>query len=579
MPSNRPLRVLFATDSDEAVAAVLEALRAGDYAPTPRSVASETALRDALSEADWDLVISAHRTLALSYATVLRGLDAAGLDTPLIIVGGSIGEEPAVEAIKAGAHDYVRTDRMQRLVPAVERELRAREIRRAKRSAEQLLRYQANHDDLTGLLNRRAFMERLHDSLLSARRSTRASALCFMDLDRFKVVNDTCGHRGGDELLRQLADLLRQQVRETDALARLGGDEFALLLRDCDTRGAEQVARSLQDRLARFRFHWLDQSFELGMSIGIVGVTDSGVSATELLSAADVACYAAKNLGGERVRVYQPEDAEAGYRRGELHSLPALHAAIERDAFLLVAQPLVGLHNGSVTLLGHEVLLRMRTRDGAVVEPAAFLPVAERNGLMTFIDRWVIETVIRRLGEWLRAGLVSETELVFINLSAATLEEPGTHAFVAGRLSQHEVPGHMLCFETSETSAVVNLSAATGLAHRVKSLGCRFALDNFGSGLSSFSYLKGLPLDFLKIDGRFVRDMLVDPMDRAVVESIHRIGRVIGLRTVAEFVETPEHLAAIRSVGIDAAQGFAIGSGDRFDAPPAPRPTSALPLH
>ncbi len=579
MPSNRTLRILFATDSDETVASVLQTLRAGGYTPVPRPAGSESEVRDALAETDWDLVVSAHRTPALSYAMVLRGLDAAGLDTPLIIVADSIGEESAVEAIKAGAHDYVRTDRLQRLVPAVERELRAREIRRAKRSAEQLLRYQANHDDLTGLLNRRAFQERLQDALLGARRTRRTSALCFMDLDRFKVVNDTCGHRGGDELLRQLADLLRQQVRETDALARLGGDEFALLLRDCDTTAAEQVARGLHYRLARFRFHWLDQSFDLGMSIGIVGVTDSGASAAGLLGAADLACYAAKGLGGERIRVYQPEDAEAGYRRGELHSLPALHAAIEREAFALVAQPLVGLHDGSVTVLGREVLLRMRTREGVVVEPAAFLPMAERNGLMGFIDRWVIETVIRRLGEWLRAGLASEAELLFINLSAATLEDPETHAFVGGLLTQHGVPGHMLCFETTETSAVVNLSAATGLAQRMKALGCRFALDNFGSGLSSFSYLKGLPLDFVKIDGRFVRDMLVDPMDRAVVESVQRIGHVIGLRTVAEFVETPAHLAAIRSLGFDAAQGFAIGAEHRFDAPLATRTASALPLH
>jgi diguanylate cyclase (GGDEF)-like protein len=408
-------------------------------------------------------------------------------------------------------------------------------------------------------------MERLHDNLVQVRRSRTPASLCFMDLDRFKAVNDRCGHRAGDELLRQLASLMRQAVRESDTLARLGGDEFGLLLRDCDPEQAQRVASDLRDRIRAFRFNWRDQVFDVGISIGIAPVTADAANAAELLSAADMACYRAKEDGEGAIRCYQGEDAELTAQRGDLRSLGALEAALDRDAFVLVTQPLIRLTDGVGATLGREVLLRMRGDDGGLVSPDAFLPIAERNGLLPTLDRWVIHSVLSRIGQWVRRHGNGGGTIFFINLSGASLQEPGLAEFIREEIGRRGVPPDLLCFEIAETAAVVNLSAAIELSHRLKSLGCHFAVDDFGSGLSAFRYVRRLPVDFLRIDGRLVRDMLSDPIERAVVESIQRVGHLMGLCTIAESVETGEHLRVVRALGIDAAQGYAIGRGAPLD--------------
>ena len=558
---SRGLRVLLVLDADAESVRVLAALRSAGFDPDHRRVATASALREALRFTDWDLVLADAAQGALTYAGILRELAADGRDLPLILVTSGIGEELAVEAIKAGVADYVSRDHLDRLGPAVTRELQDAEQRRQRRRSEELLRYQACHDDLTGLLNRRTFMERLHDKLVQVRRSRTPASLCFMDLDRFKAVNDRCGHRAGDELLRQLASLMRQAVRESDTLARLGGDEFGLLLRDCDPDQARRVAGDLRDRIRAFRFNWRDQVFDVGISIGIAAVTADAANAAELLSAADVACYRAKEDGEGAIRCYQGEDVEITTQRGDLRSLGALEAALSRDAFVLVTQPLIRLADGSNATFGREVLLRMRSDDGGLVSPDVFLPVAERNGLLPMLDRWVIHSVLSRIGQWSRRRHNRGDTLFFINLSGASLQEPGLADFIRDEIGRRGVPPDLLCFEIAETSAVVNLSAAIELGHRLKSLGCHFAVDDFGSGLSAFRYLRRLPVDFLRIDGRLVRNMLSDPVEHAIVESIQRVGHLMGLRTIAESVETGEHLHVVRSLGIDAAQGYAIGRG------------------
>jgi diguanylate cyclase (GGDEF)-like protein len=562
---SRALRVLLVLDAEADAVRVLAALRSAGFDPDHRRVITAPALREALRFTDWDLVLADAAQGDLTYASVLRELAADGRDLPLIIVAAGIGEELAVEAIKAGAADYVSRDHLDRLGPAVMRELRDAEQRRQRRRSDELLRYQACHDDLTGLLNRRTFMERLHDNLVQVRRSRTPASLCFMDLDRFKAVNDRCGHRAGDELLRQLASLMRQAVRESDTLARLGGDEFGLLLRDCDPEQAQRVAGDLRDRIRAFRFNWRDQVFDVGISIGIAPVTADAANAAELLGAADLACYRAKEDGEGAIRCYQGEDAELTVQRGDLRSLGALEAALDRDAFVLVSQPLIRLSDGSNATLGREILLRMRGDDGGLVSPDAFLPVAERNGLLPTLDRWVIQSVLSRIGQWTRRRHNGDDTLFFINLSGASLQEAGLADFIREEIGRRGVPPDRLCFEIAETAVVVNLSAAIELSHRLKSLGCHFAVDDFGSGLSAFRYVRRLPVDFLRIDGRLVRDMLSDPIERAVVESIQRVGHLMGLRTIAESVETGEHLRVVRALGIDAAQGYAISRGAPLD--------------
>ena len=568
---NRSLRVLLVLDAEAESVRVLAALRSAGFEPDHRRIATAAALREALRFTDWDVVLSDSAQGDLTYASVLRELAADGRDLPLILVAGGIGEELAVEAIKAGAADYVSLDHLDRLGPAVARELQDAEQRRQRRRSEELLRYQACHDDLTGLLNRRTFMERVHDNLVQVRRSRTPASLCFMDLDRFKTVNDRCGHRAGDELLRQLASLMRQAVRESDTLARLGGDEFGLLLRDCGPEQALRVAGDLRDRIRAFRFNWRDQVFDVGISIGIAAVTADAANAAELLSAADMACYRAKADGEGTIRCYQGEDAALDAHRGELRSLSALETALHRDAFVLVSQPLMQLTDGAGATLGQEVLLRMRGDDGTLVSPDAFLPVAERNGLLPTLDRWVIHSVLSRIGQSARRHQNGSGGLFFINLSGASLQEPGLADFIREEIGRRGVPPDRLCFEIAENTAVVNLSAAIELSHRLKSLGCHFALDDFGSGLSAFRYVRRLPIDFLRIDGRLVRDMLSDPIERAMVESIQRVGHLMGLRTIAESVETREHLRVVRALGIDAAQGYAIGRGAPLDEAFEPR--------
>ena len=416
--------------------------------------------------------------------------------------------------------------------------------------------YQATHDTLTGLLNRFEFERRLELALQSVREEGKHHTLFYMDLDEFKVVNDTCGHIAGDPLLQQITAQLQANTRSSDTLARLGGDEFALLLANCRLDSASHTADALCNAINNFRFVWEHQSFGVSASIGVVEIGPESGTITELFSAADNACYVAKDLGRDHVHVVQPDDIALAKRQGEMQWLPRIRHALEQGQFRLFYQRIVPL---SPTLEEQhcEILLRMVDGDSKLVPPGAFIPAAERYGLMYDIDRWVISAAFDHLSAH-PSCVADPHQLWTINLSGQSICKEHFLEFVTEQFRNKRVPARNICFEITETTAIRNLGRAAELMSTLKAMGCRFALDDFGSGLSSFNYLKHLDTDFLKIDGSFVKDMLDDAMDCAMVESINQIGQLLGLRTIAEWVEHEQVFTKLPALRIDFAQGYYI---------------------
>lgn len=418
--------------------------------------------------------------------------------------------------------------------------------------------YQATHDALTGLVNRHEFERRLEHLLKGAKENGTQHALCYIDLDQFKVVNDTCGHIAGDELLRQLSTLLQAKIRNRDTLARLGGDEFGVLLGECPMQQAQLIANMLCQTVNDFRFVWQDKTFEVGASIGLVAINSQSESVVELLSAADAACYAAKDKGRNRVYIYTPDDTELRQRQGEMQWVSHINKAFDEKRFKLYCQRIMALSNKPGARDHYEILLRMVDNKGRIILPMAFIPAAERYNIMPALDRWVIETVFS-LYESLHGQADGGHPVTYaINLSGTSLGDENFLRFVKDRLSGYLLPPESICFEITETAAIANMSKALQFMNELKELGCRFSLDDFGSGLSSFTYLKNLPVDFLKIDGSFVRDMIHDPIDYAMVESINNVGHVMGIETIAESVEDLQILGKLRELKVDYAQGYGI---------------------
>lgn len=418
------------------------------------------------------------------------------------------------------------------------------------------LSYQAKHDPLTGLINRREFEWSLDTALVTAKEQNLVHSLCYIDLDQFKIVNDTCGHDAGDELLKQLAYGITQQLRETDMLSRLGGDEFGLLLDACAATDACKIAEKIRKHIKDNRFVWDNKVFEVGASIGVVEVNSESETVGKLLSAADIACYAAKENGRNQVHLYQGEESEPGKRHSEIRLVTHITRALEDDTLVLYFQEIRDLRNPDDAVPYGEVLIRMQYENGELVSPGLFIPAAERYNLMPTIDLWVIRNTLAWCQGMLDKG--SSIGRLSINLSGHSLGSKQFGADVIKLFAEHDVSPEKICFEITETAAISNFSSAVQLIQRLRERGCQFALDDFGSGLSSFSYLKKLSVDYLKIDGSFIKDIVHDEIDREMVKSMHQLARMMGMKTIAEFVEDESILKEIKSIGIDFAQGYGI---------------------
>lgn len=415
--------------------------------------------------------------------------------------------------------------------------------------------YHASHDSLTGLVNRRKFEESARLAINSARSEQETHALCFLDLDKFKFVNDSCGHEAGDELLRQLSDLMQKHVRKSDVLARIGGDEFAVLLYNCGMAEALRLANQLRSEVENFQFLWKDNRFSIGISAGVVLVDKRWENTGSLFRAADMACYLAKDSGRNRVVVYQDNEVQKSVRQGETHWADQINAALEENRLKIACQKILPLKKNGRAYF--EILMRLGTGSGAFINPQAFLPAAERYGLSTKLDETVVDTSLA----WLKDNprIFDELGMCSINLSSPSFSNELFTTTLLKKIKASGLPPKRLCFELSETATIANLSSATRFIHHLGDLGCRVAVDNFGSGLSSFAYIRHLPVDFVKIDGLFVRDILEDNTDLATVKAINDIARTLGKKTVATFVENGRLLSRVRDLDVDFAQGFHIG--------------------
>ena len=422
-----------------------------------------------------------------------------------------------------------------------------------QRSLNRQLTFQATHDALTGLINRYELERKLKNILSSPPSESVHNSLCYLDLDQFKLVNDTCGHTAGDELLKQITVMLQERIREKDSFARLGGDEFGLLLEKCDVQQARSVAEDLIDTIKRFNFNWDNYNFTISASIGIVDITPDIDTCEELLSRADSACYMAKESGRNSIQIYTTENDKIITQQREMHWVSRINHALEENRFQLYFQKIISLQNSEGQFMNHgEILLRMLDKEGDIISPNTFLTAAERYNMISMVDEWVVENTIQWLSERKQKILAS------VNLSGKSISDKSFLNFVVTKIKDYRINPELLCFEITETAAISHLTTAIHFMTVLKKLGCTFALDDFGSGLSSFSYLTSLPVDYLKIDGSFVVDIDKDPMHYAMVKSINEVGQVMGIKTIAEYAASENIINCLKDIGVDHAQGYAV---------------------
>lgn len=476
----------------------------------------------------------------------------ARLNDPALLVQRGGGAEAAIELSGSPIMDS-----QQQIIGSV---MVFHDVTKLRALAMQLT-YQATHDALTGLINRVEFDARVDQAIHSANRQEKQHSLFYIDLDQFKIVNDTCGHPTGDELLRQVTRLLRGCLREADVLARLGGDEFGVLLLGCPLDKAEDIAEKLRQAVEDFRFRADGNEFRIGVSIGVVPIVDSSTPLTELMKSVDSACYVAKELGRNRVHISRPDDKDIAEHHGQMQWMQRIQRAVEEDAFVLYAQPIVAIEGQLEQRRHAELLLRMVENRGTeqerIIPPSAFLPAAERYHLMPLIDRWVLDRAVRMLA----SGTSDARHLTTcsLNLSGQSLTDLKLYDYIIRLLEETGVNPKRLCFEITESAVIANMEVARQFVNGLRNLGCRFALDDFGSGLSTFDYLKQLEVDYVKLDGSLVRDVATSRVSQAMVHAVNYVTHVMGMKTIAEFVESEQVMQALRKLSVDYAQGYAIG--------------------
>jgi len=419
----------------------------------------------------------------------------------------------------------------------------------------QTIVYQASYDSLTGLINRREFNNYFRALVDETVKSQISSVLCFLDLDRFKLVNDTAGHLVGDCLLSEVASLLQSCIRQKDILGRLGGDEFGLLLIDISVLEAQKICQNIINRITEYRFKWNDRLFDIGISIGMISITNNSFDATELLSKADLACYKAKDLGRGRLYIAGKEDSELNNDQMQMEYIANVSQAIEKQQFYLAKQLIQSVDPQKRFHQHYEILLRYKDEDGNIISPGLFIPAAEKYGVITIIDRWVLETIINNHKNY----FPDQKTMLSVNLSGISISNQEFIEFVVNLLNSTDMDLSYLCLEITETAAISQISQALEFIATMRKLGVKFALDDFGSGVSSFSYLKDLPIDYLKIDGSLIKNIVTEASDRAIVDSINCIAQIMGIKTIAEFVENDEILQILADIGVDYAQGYGIG--------------------
>ncbi len=557
----KDIRILLIDDSLEDEIILTKKLETSGYNPEIIRLTNLDTIKSTLIKKSLDIIITDHKLQDFTALDLIKTLEANKIDIPVLIVSRMIMEDFAVEAMKAGAKDYIMKDNLTRLIPVIERELRETDSRNARKMAEEAVYYMAFHDPLTGLANRYEFESKLIKILDEVKLNPEADyCLLYIDLDQFKVVNDTCGHPAGDDLLRQVSVILSQSLKKDGFAARIGGDEFTIILENHTIEKASEFAETLLRNLAEFRFNWMDKIFVIGGSIGIIRISSKIETINEILSMADMACYAAKEAGRNRAHIYIEDDRQMTFRMQEMQWLSRLNESLEQDLFTLYKQPIVSVpYNKDTSVLFYEFLLRLKTDNGSLIMPDVFMRAAERYNLMPSLDRWVVENAFRYIAKnfGTREERKQETRF-FINLSGASMSDNNFFNFTFKKMQEYGIEPGLICFEITETVAISDFKKAIDFIKEVRSRGSYFALDDFGSGMSSFSYLKNFTVDYVKIDGSFVRDMKDDPLDYAIVESINKISHIVGLKTIAEFVEDMTTMDILEKLGIDYAQGFGI---------------------
>jgi diguanylate cyclase (GGDEF)-like protein/PAS domain S-box-containing protein len=420
------------------------------------------------------------------------------------------------------------------------------------------LAHEARHDVLTGLVNRREFQARLEVAFEGSRKRNEKHALCYLDLDQFKVINDSCGHAAGDQLLRKVTELFKSLLPADETLARLGGDEFGLLIQNAGLEEASRITENMLSAIKAFRFNWEGRTFGIGVSIGVTVITRKSIDLKTVMSIADAACYAAKEKGRNRIQVYNPDDIELDQRQQEMRVLSRITSALDENRYALYYQPIIPVCATPDNSQHCEILVRMINPDGTLVQPAQFIPAAERYNLMPALDRWVIRRVFEVFQKRYPTPELKCTHQWSVNISGTSLSDKGFVDFIRDQAARYQIVPQSICFEITETAAIADIDRVSDFLWGLRMDGFRFALDDFGIGMSSFSYLKCLPVDYVKIDGEFIKNILDEKVSLAMTEAITRVVGVMGIQVVAEYVESIAILDKLREIGVDYAQGYGV---------------------